>query len=483
MKIGIGIIAYNVSTELDWLLKSIADSSHSDLQIMVYLHQHSTQEKEPEVTAVCERWALDDSYSDFFVSYTYHGINHGLSASWNDALERGYQTDECDVVLLVNDDITFLPGALKKFATYAVSRRDAYMVTTLGYHHYYAQKTDLGQQPLWGFGFSCFAVNPVAVKTIGYFDTNIFPIYFEDCDYGRRGYLAGLQMAECKDAGIIHWGSLSAQGDGQAEMLAVKSPLNAAYYTRKWGGLPGSGKDVYPTPFNDPNLDLEYDGGNPLYDRWDVPRLVNGCPWPSGEAVQFMPDGYVQPPTRTYPFRAGSGGNSIWSHMERLADFAKFCSRPLVEVGSGCGDGSTHAFDLGRQKAHESTQHISVNLHPVGGGWEPINGQWKFIQGDSREISTVEAVKELLEDTPGIIYIDTEHTYATLKRELEIWLQIADEDTLYLFHDVVGFPEMTVALLEAVAPGGSLHDTHYYLLIEETCSGLGALVPRKGWQP
>jgi len=482
MKIGIGIIAYNVAKELDGLLQSIAGSATKDLQIYVYLHQHSTKEKEPEVTAICEEWE-NIAFRYFSVDYTYHGVNRGLSASWNDALYEGYEVDKCDVVLLVNDDISFLRGALDRFAKFAVSRRDAYMVTVMGYHHYYAQRTDLGQQPLWGFGFSCFAVNPIAVETIGYFDTNIFPIYFEDCDYGRRGYLAGLQMAECKDAGIIHWGSLSAQVKGQEEMLAVKSPLNAAYYTRKWGGLPGSGNDVYPTPFNDPNLKLTYSGGNPFYDRWDTPRLVNGCPWPSGESVQFMPDGYVQPPTGTYPFRAASGGNSIWSHMERLANFAYCSNGVIVEVGSGCGDGSTHAFDLGIQaKRDRNKQHISVNLHPVGGGWEPESGAWSFVQGDSREQSTVDAVKAQLKRTPGIIYIDTEHTYATLKRELEIWPEIGDKDTLYLFHDVVNFTEMTPAVLEAVAPGGKLHDTHYYLLIEESCSGLGALVPRKGWQ-
>ncbi len=287
MRIGIGIIAYNVATELDGLIKSLA-SNTSEHSIIVYLHQHSTREKEPDVTFVCECWQ-GMTRPPFEVKYKYHGINRGIAASWNDALYQGYEVDGCDVVLLVNDDITFLPGALDTFAEFAVAHRENYMVTTLGYHNHYATNTQLGEQPLWGFGFSCFAVNPIALQTIGYFDENFFPIYYEDCDYGRRGYLAGLQMAECKNAGIVHWGSLSAKQDGQAEVLQSKSPLNAAYYHKKWGG--GPGEEKFPYPFN-VAADVQYNSRTrrePLYDRYDRPRIINGKAWPSTEPVYDTP--------------------------------------------------------------------------------------------------------------------------------------------------------------------------------------------------
>ncbi len=195
-----------------------------------------------------------------------------------------------------------------------------------------------------------------------------------------------------------------------------------------------------------------------------------------------MPAGYIQPPTDRYPFRPGCGGNSIWSHIERLADFAAMSNGVIVEVGSGCGDGSTHAFELGlRVNPAKYTRHISVNLHPVGGGWEPQEN-WKFIQGDSRECPTVEGVRlSLLGYIPGIIYIDTEHSYDCLRRELEIWPDLGDEKTLYLFHDVQGFSCLMDAINETIAPGGRFHDTHDFLLIDPDCSGLGALVPKKGW--
>ncbi|NBW22791.1 MAG: hypothetical protein EBR82_84080 [Caulobacteraceae bacterium] len=148
------------------------------------------------------------------------------------------------------------------------------------------------------------------------------------------------------------------------------------------------------------------------------------------------------------------------------------------------------------ENPNEYKRHISVNLHPVGGGWEPERSYWSFVQGDSREDDTVYEVQKMLphENTttpsgnpdakmvcPGIIYIDTEHSYECLKRELEIWPDIGDEKTLYVFHDTVGFPHMTQAILEAVAPGGRFHETHDYKLLWHTCSGLSALVPKAGW--
>ncbi|NBW20399.1 MAG: hypothetical protein EBR82_71770, partial [Caulobacteraceae bacterium] len=156
---------------------------------------------------------------------------------------------------------------------------------------------------------------------------------------------------------------------------------------------------------------------------------------PTVPEPQQMPQGYVQPKSNKYAFRDYCGGNSIWDHMVRLADLAAECNGVIVEVGSGCGDGSTHAFDLGlAENPNEFKRHISVNLHPVGGGWEPERSYWSFVQGDSREDDTVMRADLKIAECEqtyakgiGIIYIDTEHSYECLKRELEIWPDIGDE--------------------------------------------------------
>ncbi len=768
LKIGVGVIAYNVANPLLWLINSLADENGKTTngnEVYLYLHGHSTKQAQPEVWQICNDAEVGSMKSERYhwVHFWDHGKNRGLAASWNNALIAGYDRDKCDVVLLVNDDIQFLPGSLDKMAEYAVAHRDKYMITVMGYHHHYASNAQLGQQPFWGFGFSCFAINPIGWETIGCFDENFAPIYFEDCDFGQRGYLAGLQMDECKDAIVVHWGSLSSQGQGQQEINDKANPLLKEYYTKKWGCLPGLGEQ-FKTPFNlckpgvenreaiksaygitTPDLrispETRHHPYGPLWDRYDIEgretkttddygpspiskvlglaldlmelekynplligpgdplettetgsfeqvplpsdadrfpifyeaaddqhrietrALLHLCsqttgaileigthvgvkamelaknfpnrtivtvdwtgeptmhenqrseqptdeevgvrcahlknvirvntnsqkmdyadiealsgriglifidgdhsiegvlqdsshalkyasshgavivwhdfadyhdhPWigvkkvltdsvengglhlkeiigtrtayttqwahPTAPLPQQMPQGYVQPSQIRYPFRPNCGGNSIWDHMERLADFARLCDGVIVEVGSGCGDGSTHAFDLGLAANDRpySHYHISVCIHPVAGDWEPTAPYWEMVVGDSREQSTVDAVRNELhwvatgpsardfpygiDHTPHIIYIDTEHTYATLKRELEIWPDLGDENTLYLFHDTVCYPEMAKAIEESVAVGGRFHDTHDYRILWHTCCGLGALVPKAGW--
>ena len=554
MKIGVGIIAYNVSKELDKLLCSLAGGNGRTQpgmkghEVVCFLHQHSTRESQPEVTAVCELYAEES-----WVHYTYHGMNRGLAASWNDQLIQGYEEHNCDIVILVNDDIQFLPGSLDSFAEYAVAHRDAFMVTTLGYHHHYAQHTEQLQQALWGFGFSCFAVNPIALETIGYFDGNLAPIYDEDCDYGERAYRAGLHAAEHKGTGVIHWGSLSMQTAEQQIYLQGKNVPRRDYFARKWGldydfeagkwnrYFDESSRAACPTPFNRPEFSLKIEKDDrhrpygPLFDRFDIegreplsflneePTAIigmDGNPIPlirvkdnewiaenclpvytsdeqghvildyRGQTTKLSPD-YVPPKTDQFPFRPGCGGNSIWSHMERLAEFARLSNGVIVEIGLGCGDGSTHAFQLGlQQNPAEYKRHIGVSDHPVGQDWEPESSYWSFVKGDSRNTVTVKHAGNHLSEIdagrmivhkPGIIYIDTEHSYECLKRELEIWPDIGDENTLYLFHDVHYFAPMTEAIHEAVAVGGRFHDTHDYVLISKECSGLGALVPKSGW--
>ncbi len=51
-------------------------------------------------------------------------------------------------------------------------------------------------------GWSCFALTASAVKTIGTFDENIYPVYYEDQDYEWRLELAG-NLWPCAVLGIV----------------------------------------------------------------------------------------------------------------------------------------------------------------------------------------------------------------------------------------------------------------------------------------
>lgn len=211
--------------------------------------------------------------------------------------------------------------------------------------------------------------------------------------------------------------------------------------------------------------------------------------------------GYVQPASDRFAFRDGAGGNMIWLHLPLLADLASRApSGVIVEVGTGCGDGSTHAFDLGLRAnpaPDAMKRHVGVCDHPPADEWTPDAPWWRFVKGYSTDPDVTEAVRDLLVDPevgrvhrPDILYIDTTHDYATLRAEMALWTCDADGHggvggprTLYLFHDTYmggAYNPMTEAAKETVRRGGRLRGTHEWRDLSTACSGMGALVPKVG---
>lgn len=256
----IGLTAYNLPRETEALIRSCVSEKYD---VVIDVHQNTR--RNAELTKLGERVleenraaALEGRQGEYGnILWSFHEKNRGLAASWNDTLIRGYGGEEYDaaVVILVNDDIEFREGDIDKIADYALAHPDKYMITVNGYNDHPTLQT-------WtGLGFSCFAVNRIGWETLGCFDENFVPIYFEDCDYGRRGYLAGLQMDEVKTTRVFHHGSLHWQVDKAAhDQNTGEGPANqanAAYFRKKWQNLPGvkgpDGNDLpmYDFPFGE----------------------------------------------------------------------------------------------------------------------------------------------------------------------------------------------------------------------------------------
>jgi GT2 family glycosyltransferase len=207
-------------------------------EIVIYLFLHSAQE---DVVQVCEQlaWRTNVFYFPF-------GQNRGLAKSWNEGILAAYGNG-CEAVIVANDDIVFSPGDVDEMAETAVKYQNfAYLVTAEGYNHRTKRSGSMG--------YSCFAVNPLALEKIGMFDENFFPIYFEDCDYEWRARQLGLARGHCEHTHIEHGGS-SALHDGSDEYKRqhqLTFQLNSLYYRKKWGGL--NEQETYEHPFNDPSL-------------------------------------------------------------------------------------------------------------------------------------------------------------------------------------------------------------------------------------
>lgn len=191
--------------------------------------------------------------------------NPGLAKCWNDGLALAF-AQGADTVLIVNDDAIPEAGMAQRIARIAYENPQHYLTM--------CRMIDVPSGQIVNSQFGLCAINPIMVETIGYFDENFFPVYWEDIDLYRRAKLAGLQAHAIEDVGVTHLGSqtirrvpkLSGQNN---ETFA----LNNLYYSRKWGSLE-IGKETYAVPFNDPAFGLRINAEDrhapyPGYNRAD----------------------------------------------------------------------------------------------------------------------------------------------------------------------------------------------------------------------
>lgn len=230
MNIHIVVVAYGLADDLLKLFESV-----NDRNITWHLFLHSRVDA---VVQVCNAIRLRSPNVHFYD----YGYNRGLAASWNEGLHHAY-TDGADVALIANDDAYCNPGDVDRIAEYAMSHPDAYMVDGQGY-----DVRDNRHDPM---GLSLAAVNRITIETIGYFDENFFPIYFEDIDWHRRAKLAGLSFVTTPGTYVVHQGSKSLSVT-PANLHHLTFSLNKEYYIRKWGG--DVNQEQFDTPFNDPDF-------------------------------------------------------------------------------------------------------------------------------------------------------------------------------------------------------------------------------------
>lgn len=249
MKIGIIVYAFMLAEPLDKLLHVLLRYSSAQ----IYLFRHSQY---APVVHICEEYCCINNRIHYFP----YGENRGLALSVNDGLIQGYG-DGCDVMLTCNDDVLPAPGDIEKIARAACANRDQYKVEGMGIEMRTGQRGPLD----WALA----AINPIALETIGYFDENFFPAYYDDTDYALRARRAGLQSLVVPDTQLQHAGSGSLERVDQ-NTHDDQFERNQAYYIRKWGGE--KGHELFEFPFNNRAFGLRIAEHNrhtpyPGYDR------------------------------------------------------------------------------------------------------------------------------------------------------------------------------------------------------------------------
>lgn len=107
-------------------------------------------------------------------------------------------------------------------------------------------------------GLHAFAIGRPFINAVGLMDENFGLGYHEDTEYLYRGAISGCHLA------AVHLnGSCIRDGQGY-DVLRSRNPgrqvvnfdAQVAYYSRKWGGPPGS--ETFTHPFGDATLDVSY---------------------------------------------------------------------------------------------------------------------------------------------------------------------------------------------------------------------------------
>lgn len=257
MKIGVVVIGYSRPDSL----KKLLESTYSD-DVFYSLFTHSKNKNVADVMGAFENAHFDH------VDYRPYGVNRGLALSWNEGIHVQYE-DGADVVIVINDDVAISGEDLHKLAQYAIDHREAGIVTPWGFN-----KRMNEQQYIQ---YSCFAINPLALERVGYFDINFFPIYYEDCDYSRRAFLLNVPIIGLDGTALNHESSATIYNDDNLfQQNNITFKANQSYYLMKWQGDPT--REGFKYPFNNREIPLkiEWDRAFSPYDDWDIVRNDRG---------------------------------------------------------------------------------------------------------------------------------------------------------------------------------------------------------------
>ena len=223
------IISYNADPEP--LFNSLKSKRH-DVRPYIFLHSQDVglKGKLSEITAATG------------ARYFPYGVNRGVARSWNEGLSRSFN-DGNDATLLINDDLFFYRDGFDAFADFVLS--ESRRVPEFGTISLYGLDTGTSgsvgagkfyQRPHWQ-GAACMAIGRNAIETVGYFDQNFWPAYFEDADYFRRLELSGIPNLWDERILVEHNRSQTVRADFLLKQLHdERIRRNERYYIRKWGG-------------------------------------------------------------------------------------------------------------------------------------------------------------------------------------------------------------------------------------------------------
>jgi GT2 family glycosyltransferase len=236
MRVDIVVVATNQPELLQHLFET-ARAPWSQLRFRVHVHS-----RDEDVLRVCR-----SQMNSLNMNLYSHGSNRGLARSWNDGILSSFAAG-ADVVLVLNDDVWFSIGDIDKIARAAVERREHYVLFCEGLNVHRGTRV--------AHHFSCFAINPIALKRLGCFDENFFPVGLEDVDYVLRARNLGMEPYTVTTTDVFHAVAATRRGSELRARLEAAQRESHEYFRRKWGAEWGGNRRLREHPFNNPQFGM-----------------------------------------------------------------------------------------------------------------------------------------------------------------------------------------------------------------------------------
>jgi hypothetical protein len=187
-----------------------------------------------------------------------------LAKAWNYGLNRLLVSEGYDVAIFPNDDVVLRPDTVYNLVTallhdqYTRKVKPELLITTgrnvrpqpgaaFDLQRLKAAKPEFSPGP----DFSLWCTTKKLIDTVGYFDEQFVPAYYEDNDMHRRIFLAGFEGAAVTP--YWHYGSTTIETDMERRIEIQTNGRfaeNQQKYIRKWGGLPH--EERFAMPYNQP---------------------------------------------------------------------------------------------------------------------------------------------------------------------------------------------------------------------------------------
>lgn len=242
MKIGIIVVTFSLIPEK--LINSIEGKTAHKCRWYIHHHGNNQSLVNPLL-----------SFSNKLDSKIYlHMFNRGLARTWNDGIGESFDDDN-DFTIVINDDIQFIDDGFDLFIDFLLSCGPDITVGFLlgkeGPNSYLSGEINCQE-------FACFCIGRKAIETVGYFDENLVPAYYEDTDYSIRLQKSGLKPFVDERVLVIHdrnQTTRSFDADSRYNFEKCKT-LNHNYFVKKWGTEYNIGNS-YSHPFSDKSLNLD----------------------------------------------------------------------------------------------------------------------------------------------------------------------------------------------------------------------------------